>query len=69
MIQKIESYTSSTYTNSKPVFSDNRIEEEIMKYVRYASSDKDAIHNLRFELKEYKKSLKFWELIKLLLNL
>lgn len=67
-MKDLSSYTSSTFTHNKPKWSENRIEETIMRFVRYASSDSDALYNLRIELEQYKKSIKFWELIKLIFN-
>ena len=63
-----ELYTASTTLTYNPKYSDNKIEENIMRFVRHASSDEDALYNLRIELEEYKKRIKFKELIKLMLN-
>jgi sulfur relay (sulfurtransferase) DsrC/TusE family protein len=60
-------YTSSTATNMTPKYEEWEI-DEIIRYVRDTKNEKDAVQNLKMILKEYKKRIGFWELIKLLLN-
>jgi len=60
---------TSTTTSVNPLrFSEDKIIEEIMKFVRYAETDLDAIHNLKIELKVYDDRKTFWQIVRLLLN-
>lgn len=60
--------TSFTYTANPNKYSDNKTEEEIMKFVRYAKLDSDALHNLRVELKEYDRRKTAWQCFKMFLS-
>ena len=42
--------------------------QEFMEFVRGASTKADAVANIKVILKEYKKRISAWELIKLLLR-
>jgi len=60
--------TSDTTTTFKNEYPEDNIENSIMRFVRYASNDKDALHNLRLELKEYDKRKTAWQCFKMLIN-
>lgn len=45
--------TSSTFTTFKNKYSEDNTENSIMRFVRHANNDEDALHNLRLELKEH----------------
>jgi len=59
--------TSSTVSTHKPKYKDWAT-EEVIRFVRNTKYEKDAVHNLKRFLKEYKKRVGAWELIKLLFN-
>jgi hypothetical protein len=67
-LKSIEFVTStSTVSTHKPKYKDWAI-EEVIRFVRKTKYEKDAVHNLERFLREYKKRIGAWELIKLLLN-
>jgi len=59
---------TGTATIRSPQWSENNSIDSIMKYVRHAKSDEDAIHNLKLELQAHEKRLTTWQLLKLLLK-
>ena len=60
--------TTSTITNYQREFSDDYIENEIIKYVRNAKSVNEAIYNLRLILKEYDKRKTALQCLKMFFN-
>jgi hypothetical protein len=60
--------TTSTITNYQREYSDDYIENEIIKYVRNAESINDAICNLRIILKEYDKRKTALQCLKMFFN-
>ena len=60
---KYKTYTATSISNRT-----EWVIDEVIKFVRNAKTEQDAVVNLRRILKEYKKRIKFWELVKLILN-
>lgn len=60
--------TVATFTLTPHKYSENETEEEIMEWVRHATSDKDALHNLRVILQNYDRRKSFWTKLKQLIK-
>jgi hypothetical protein len=67
-LRALTTSTLSIITNYQREFSDDYIENEIIKNVRNANSLKDAIYNLRLILKEYDKRKTALQCLKMFFN-